>query len=55
MSCGLSDPGAAPHGPAVLKLLFAEVRRFFVAAPTRAELAWVRGRLDPARLGTLRV
>lgn len=45
----------AGRGPAVLKILLEEVRRFFVAAPTRAELAWVRGRLDPAHLGTARV
>jgi predicted nucleic acid-binding protein len=29
--------------------------RLFVAAPTRAELAWVRGRLDPEHPGTARV
>lgn len=43
------------RGPRVLKLLLAEVRRFFVAAPARAELAWVRGRLDPTHPGTTRV
>lgn len=31
------------------------MRHVFVAAPTRAELAWVRGRLDPAHPGTARV
>lgn len=45
----------AGRGPPVLKLLLAGVRRFHVAAPTRAELAWVRGRLDPAHPGTARV
>lgn len=45
----------AGRGPAVLRVLLEEARRLFVAAPTRAELAWVRGRLDPAHPGTGRV
>lgn len=45
----------AGRGPAVLRVLLEEARRLFVAAPTRAELAWVRGRLDPAHPGTARV
>lgn len=45
----------AGRGPAALRVLLEEVPRLFVAAPTRAELAWVRGRLDPARPGTARV
>ena len=45
----------AGRGPPVLKILLEEVSRLFVAAPTRAELAWVRGRLDPGHPGTGRV
>lgn len=45
----------AGRGPVVLRRLLEEVPRLFVAAPTRAELAWVRGRLDPAHPGTTRV
>lgn len=45
----------AGRGPAVLRVLLEEARRLFVAAPTRAELAWIRGRLDPAHPGTARV
>jgi predicted nucleic acid-binding protein len=43
------------RGPPVLRALLAALPRAFVAAPTRAELAWVRGRLDPAHPGTPRV
>ena len=45
----------AGRGPAVLRVLLEEARRLFVAAPTRAELAWIRGRFDPAHPGTARV
>jgi predicted nucleic acid-binding protein len=45
----------AGRGPAVLRRLLAALPRVFVAAPTRAELAWVRGRLDPDHPGTDRV
>ena len=45
----------AGRGPAVLRELLEALPRLFVAAPTRAELAWVRGRLDPAHPGTGRV
>jgi predicted nucleic acid-binding protein len=43
------------RGPPVLRALLEVVPRLFVAAPTRAELAWLRGRLDPAHPGTSRV
>jgi predicted nucleic acid-binding protein len=43
------------RGPAVLRALLEVLPRLFVAAPTRAELAWVRGRLDPGHPGTARV
>ena len=43
------------RGPPVLRALLEVVPRLFVAAPTRAELAWLRGRLDPAHPGTGRV
>ena len=43
------------RGPEVLRALLEVVPRTFVAAPTRAELAWVRGRLDPDHPGTPRV
>ena len=43
------------RGPRVLRALLEAVPRTFVAAPTRAELAWVRGRLDPDHPGTPRV
>jgi predicted nucleic acid-binding protein len=43
------------RGPAVLRALLEVLPRLFVAAPTRAELAWVRGRLDPGHSGTARV
>lgn len=45
----------AGRGPSVLRALLDAVPRLFVAAPTRAELAWVRGRLDPGHPGTARV
>ena len=45
----------AGRGPAVLRGLLEALPRLFVAAPTRAELAWVRGRLDPDHPGTGRV
>lgn len=45
----------AGRGPPVLRVLLEEARRLFVAAPSRAELAWVRGRLDPDHPGTARV
>lgn len=43
------------RGPAVLRQMLQILPRFFVAAPTRAELAWLAGRLDPAHPGTARV
>ncbi len=43
------------RGPAVLRALLEVLPRLFVAAPTRAELAWMRGRLDPGHPGTARV
>ena len=42
----------AARGPPVLRALLDALPRMFVAAPTRAELAWVRGRLDPGHPGT---
>lgn len=42
----------AGRGPPVLRALLEALPRMFVAAPTRAELAWVRGRLDPDHPGT---
>ncbi len=45
----------AGRGPPVLRALLEALPRLFVAAPTRAELAWVRGRLDPDHAGTARV
>jgi predicted nucleic acid-binding protein len=45
----------AGRGPAVLRDLLDALPRVFVAAPARAELAWVRGRLDPDHPGTMRV
>jgi predicted nucleic acid-binding protein len=36
----------------VLRALLEAVPRLFVAAPARAELAWLRGRLDPEHPGT---
>ena len=41
--------------PAVLRTLLENLPRAFVAAPTLAELAWVRGGLDPDHPGTRRV
>jgi predicted nucleic acid-binding protein len=43
------------RGPPVLRALLEAVPRAFVAAPARAELAWLRGRLDPEHPGTQRV
>ena len=37
--------------PPVLRDLLEEVPSLFVAAPVRAELAWVRGCLDPDHAG----
>jgi predicted nucleic acid-binding protein len=45
----------AGRGPPVLRALLDTLPRLFVAAPTRAELAWVLGRLDPDHPGTARV
>ena len=45
----------AGRGPPVLRALLEALPRVFVAAPTRAELVWVRGRLDPDYPGTARV
>jgi predicted nucleic acid-binding protein len=45
----------AGRGPAVLRIMLEVLPRLFVAAPTRAELAWVRGRLDPEHPGTAKV
>jgi predicted nucleic acid-binding protein len=39
----------------MLRQILQALPRFFVAAPTRAELAWLAGRLDPAHPGTVRV
>ena len=47
--------GLAGRGPPVLRDLLDALPRLFVAAPARAELAWVRGRLDPAHRDTARV
>ncbi|PPQ39500.1 hypothetical protein CCS01_01330 [Rhodopila globiformis] len=43
------------RGPAVLRSLLEALPRVFVAAPTRAELAWVKGRLDPDHPGSARI
>ena len=45
----------AGRGPTALRRLLEAVPRLFVAAPTRAELSWVQGRLDPDHPGTGRV
>jgi len=45
----------AGRGPPVLRRFLDDLPRLFVAAPTRAELAWVRGRLDPYHPGTTKV
>ena len=43
------------RGPAVLRSLLEVLPRLFVAAPTRAELAWIQGRLSPDHPGTAKV
>lgn len=43
------------RGHPVLRQMLQVLPRFFVAAPTRAELSWLAGRLDPAHPGTARV
>ena len=43
------------RGPPVLRDLLLFLPRAFVGAPTRAELSWVQGRLDPGHPGTTRV
>lgn len=43
------------RGPPVLRHMLLTLPRFFVSAPTRAELAWIGGRLDPAHPDTARV
>lgn len=43
------------RGPVVLRQMLQVLSRFFVAAPTRAELAWLTGRLDPTHPGTARI
>jgi predicted nucleic acid-binding protein len=45
----------AGRGPPILRELMEFLPRVFVAAPVRAELAWVRGRLDPDHPGTASV
>jgi predicted nucleic acid-binding protein len=45
----------AGRGPPVLRTMLDAMPRLFVAAPTRAELAWVCGRLDPDHPGTAKV
>ena len=45
----------AGRGPPVLRALIEALPRAFVAAPTRAELAWVRGRLNPDHPGSAHV
>ena len=45
----------AGRGPPVLRALLDVLPRLFVAAPTRVELAWVRGRLDSGHPGTARI
>ena len=42
----------AGRGPRMLRELLGALSRVFIAAPTRAELAWVSGRLDPDHPGT---
>jgi predicted nucleic acid-binding protein len=43
------------RGPPLLRQMLLALPRFFIAAPTRAELAWLAGRLDPKHPGTARV
>jgi predicted nucleic acid-binding protein len=43
------------RGPTVLQRLLEALPRSFVAAPARAELAWVLGRLNPTHPETGRV
>jgi predicted nucleic acid-binding protein len=45
----------AGRGPPILRALLASLPRHFVAAPTCAELSWVRGRLDPEHPNTTQV
>ena len=45
----------AGRGPTALRRHLEAVPRLFVAAPKRAELPWVQGRLDPDHPGTGRV
>jgi predicted nucleic acid-binding protein len=45
----------AGRGPTMLRALLESMSQVFVTAPTRAELAWLRGRLDPDHPGTARV
>ncbi len=45
----------AGRGPPILRELLLVLPRAFVGAPTRAELSWVQGRLDPGHPGTARV
>jgi predicted nucleic acid-binding protein len=47
--------GLAGRGPSVLRNLLSALPELFVSAPTRAELSWVGGRLDPEHPGTARV
>jgi predicted nucleic acid-binding protein len=42
------------RGPLVLRQMLQALPRFFVSAPTRVELAWIGGRLDPAHPGMAR-
>src|ERR1700722_11261151 len=43
------------RGTPVLRQMLQSLPRFFVSAPSRAELAWIGGRLDPAHPDTARV
>lgn len=43
------------RGPPILRALLASTTHAYVAAPTRAELSWLTGRLDPAHPGIGRV
>lgn len=42
----------AGRGPPMLRRFMEILPRLFVGAPTRAELSWVRGRLDPGHPNT---